>query len=219
MFRQYSTIWLRPLAYLLLLLALFGGLVYLEIHGSGMGLQVMTPASPVYGTSEYSWPENLQLLLLLVSVFLAAHSARMLPVQRPVSMVLLALASAAFVRECDWYLDKFVYDHTWQLLLGLIVVSTAVYLLRRPNSLRVAVSRVQSSVGLALIGSAIAGVLVFSAMIGTTPLWEALLGDDYSRIAKLAAEELSELFCYWLWCIGQCEYWIDCRRRSGYGRS
>ena len=219
MFRQYSTIWLRPLGYISLLAGLFGLMVWLELKGPGMNLQVMTPASPVLGTSEYSWPECLQLLLLGVIALMAAHCVRLLPVQRPVSVFLLAMAGAAFIRECDWFLDIYIRDHVWQLLLGSLVVSVTGYLVRSGAELRIAVSRVQTSIGFALIGSAVAGLLVFSYIIGHAPLWIALLGDDYSRVAKLAIEELSELFCYWLWFTGQCEYWVDCRRRSGFGRN
>ena len=218
MSRPLSVIWLRPLAYLVLLCVVFGGLAWIEISGGGMRLQVMTPASPVMGTSEYSWPENLQLLWLGLIALLAADCVRRLPVQRPVSVLLLGLAGAAFIRECDWYLDVFVRDHVWQLLLGLLVVCIAVYLLRRTAALATAVARVQSSVGFALIGCAVAGLLVFASVIGHEPLWIALLGEQYVRLAKLATEELSELFCYWLWFTGQCEYWIECRRRSGFGR-
>ena len=218
MTRAFSPIWFRPLAYLLLLCAMYGALAWLEINGGGMNLQIMTPASPVMGTSEYSWPENLQLLFLGVIALMAADCVRRLPMQRPVSVLLLGLAGAAFIRECDWYLDVFVRDHVWQLLLAMLVVWVAVYQLRHASALASAVARVPSSVGFALIGCAVAGLLVFAGVVGHEPLWLAILGDDYVRVAKLATEELSELFCYWLWFTGQSEYWIECRRRSGFGR-
>ena len=208
-------IW-RALAYLVVLLAVFVGMAWLQLYGEGLNLLVLSPASPVMGTSEYSWPEGLQLALLVIIAAAASDAAFALPPQRPVSVLLLALALAALIRECDWFLDVFVADQVWQVLLGLLVSITAVYLLRTRRVLRNALHRLRSSTGLALIAAALAGLFVFSNLIGHEPLWRSLLGTGYVREAKLAAEELSELFCYWLWAVGQSEYWVDCRRRAAW---
>jgi len=54
-----------------------------------------------------------------------------------------------------------------------------------------------------------AGVLIhfaFVRFIGHEPLWVAILGDNYVRVAKLAVEEFIELMGYYLWMIGTIEY-------------
>jgi hypothetical protein len=46
----------------------------------------------------------------------------------------------------------------------------------------------------------------YSVLVGHEPLWQAMLGDAYARIIKLAVEEFIELIGYLLWLIGTIEY-------------
>ena len=51
----------------------------------------------------------------------------------------------------------------------------------------------------------------FSLLVGHEPLWQAILGDNYHRIVKLAVEEFIELSAYFLWLIGTIEYTYQVR--------
>ena len=45
-------------------------------------------------------------------------------------------------------------------------------------------------------------LLIFSNLFGHEPFWQSVAGDGYSRVIKIAAEELVELLGYWLWLCG-----------------
>ncbi|MDE0753099.1 MAG: hypothetical protein OSB26_00395 [Woeseiaceae bacterium] len=49
-------------------------------------------------------------------------------------------------------------------------------------------------------------IFAFVPLVGHSPLWMAILGDDYHRVVKMAVEEFIELSAYLLWLIGTIEY-------------
>jgi hypothetical protein len=51
-------------------------------------------------------------------------------------------------------------------------------------------------------------------LVGHEPLWQAILGDDYRRIVKVAVEEFTELIGYLFWLIGSIEYTYQVRSLS-----
>ena len=54
-------------------------------------------------------------------------------------------------------------------------------------------------------------LFAFVRLVGHEPLWQAILGEDYRRIVKLAVEEFIELIGYLLWLIGTIEYTYQAR--------
>jgi len=51
----------------------------------------------------------------------------------------------------------------------------------------------------------------FVLLVGHTPLWMAIMGDEYQHIVKFAVEEFIELVGYFLWLIGTIEYTYQAR--------
>ncbi|MEM7764032.1 MAG: hypothetical protein AAF290_08105 [Pseudomonadota bacterium] len=204
----------RLTAYLALLLFIIGGPVLAALQGVDLNLLTESRMAPTYGTSEHSVIEWMQVAILLVIGLLCLLAIRYQPDHPGLAIVLLAIAGIALVRELDLFLDYYLIDHAWQLLVALIAVATGTYIMRRSRSLAVAMVRIQPSSSLALIIAAIALLLVYANILGHAPFWQSVLGADYSRTVKVAIEEFAELSGYWLWLVGQCEFLVHCRRSS-----
>jgi hypothetical protein len=177
----------------------------------GLKLQVFSSPADVLGTSEYSPIEMAQLGILTICGLLFAWVAQYCPAQRPVAFVFGGLAVMFFIRELDYFLDRFVIDNFWQVPTVVIASLIIVYTWRQRRRFRISWLRMWPSPGLTLI---FAGALVHFAFVLTVvhePLWKAMLGDDYRRIIKLAVEEFMELMGYYLWLIGTIEYLYQAR--------
>ncbi|MFK8051670.1 MAG: hypothetical protein AB8F65_01760 [Woeseiaceae bacterium] len=203
---------LRFGGYTLLLLLIIGLPVLAELNSPGSTrLLIDTHLAPTLGTSEYSLVEWQQVFILMVIIGFALLSTRW-GVYGPVLGVLLAsMGVVALVRELDFFLDAYLLDHSWQVIVAMIVVVVSVYVWRMRADLQKTLDRMQPSIGLSLILVAWLFLTGFVGVIGHEPFWEHLLGDAYVRIVKIAVEELSELAGYWLWLVGQIEVLVQSR--------
>lgn len=172
----------------------------------GLKLHIYVGPGDTLGTSEYSPVEWAQHSILLVCGMLLLWVARHCPPQRPIAYAFAALALIFLIRELDYFLDRMVADNFWQTLTAVVAAVATAYLYRDWRRFRIAWLRIWPSPGIAFL---FAGSLIhfaFVPLIGHEPLWIAILGDNYVRIAKLAAEEFMELMGYYLWLIGTIEY-------------
>ena len=85
---------------------------------------------------------------------------------------------------------------------------------RQRKRLNIALGRLWPSPGLALMFAGAVILFAFVRLVGHEPLWQAILGDDYRRIVKVAVEEFIELIGYLLWLIGSIEYTYQVRSLS-----
>ena len=203
---------LRYLAYFFGIALCTWLLTQLEILSPGsLRLQAFTHVEDMLGTSEYSPVEMLQPGILVVCGLLYAWVAQYCPQQRPIALAFGGLSALFFIRELDFFLDRNVADNFWQAPAAVISALVIVYVWRHAKRFRVAWLRMWPSPGLTLL---FAGALVqfaFAPFVGHEPLWQAILGDDYVRIVKLAVEEFVELIGYFLWLIGTAEFWFQAR--------
>jgi len=187
-------------------------LTYIEISSPGsLKLHIIGAAGDTLGTSEYSPIEILQNGILVVCGLLCAWVARHYPSQRPIAFTFGGLALAFTVRELDYFLDRYIADNFWQVIIAIIAALLITYIFRNRRRFGIAWLRLWPSPGLTLL---FAGALVhfsFALLVGHEPLWMAILGDDYRRIIKLAVEEFIELSAYYLWLIGTIEYVFQVR--------
>lgn len=199
--------WIRYLLYFLLIALITWSLTALEIHYPGsLRLQVFIDNGDTLGTSEFSPLEMIQPLILIVCGLLMGWVAHGIPSQRPLAFPFGAMALMATIRELDYFLDRYIADNLWQLLVGIAGALIIVYTYRHRRRLVVALARVWPSPGLTLLFSGAVILFGFVHLVGHEPLWQAILGDDYSRLAKLAFEEFVELIGYLLWLVGTLEY-------------
>lgn len=207
--------WFRYLLYFLLIALVTWLLTQLEVYYPGsLRLQVFVEPGDQLGTSEYSPLEIVQPLILVICGLLMGWIALNLPAQRSLAIGFGGLALAFTIRELDFFLDRYVADNFWQLLIAVIAALVIVYTYRHRRHVTIALARIWPSPGLALLFSGAVILFAFVRLVGHDPLWQALLGDDYRRLVKLAVEEFIELIGYLLWLVGSIEYTYQARLLS-----
>jgi len=103
-------------------------LTALEIASPGcLRLQVFANTGDAIGTSEYSPVELIQVGILTVSGLLYAWVATHCQPQRPVAIVFGGTALVFFFCESDYFLDLYIADNFWQLLVGITAALLIAY--------------------------------------------------------------------------------------------
>ncbi len=202
----------RYLVYTAVVIALTGLFVLAEINEPGsMRLLVFESPNDTLGTSEYSPVEMMHIAVLALCALLYAAVAYTYPAQRPIAFLFGGIAGAGVIRESDYFLDRFIADNFWQVPVALIAALLIVYTWRNRRRFRVAWSRMWPSPGLSLIFAGALIEFIFAQFIGHEPLWQAISGEGYQRVVKVAVEEIIESTGYLLWLIGTIEYAIQSR--------
>ncbi len=173
-------------------------------------MHVVNPGEQ-FGTSEFSPIELIQPIIIAVCGGLMIWVAEYCPTQRPIAIPFGGLALAFMIRELDYFLDKFLVDNLWQVLIGIPGAFVLVYTYRARKRLKIAWARIWPSPGIAFLFAGAVILFSFVQFVGHEPLWVALLGDNYVRVAKLAVEEFIELVGYFLWLVGTIEYTYEAR--------
>ena len=203
---------LRYVLYIIGMAAFAGVFAWVEISSPGaLKLHIVESAGDVYGTSEHSPVEKVQVALLAICVVLYGWVARDCPSQRPIAFVFGGIALACLVRELHYFLDNNVADNFWQAVVGIVLALIIVYGFRQRKRFRIAWLRLWPSPGLVLLFAGSTILFVIVQILGHDPLWHAMLGDGYQRIVKLAAEEFLELIGYFFILIGTLEYVYQAR--------
>lgn len=204
--------WLRYLLYFLLIALASWLLTQLEVFYPGsLRLHEFVGPGDTLGTSEFSPIEIIQPFMLMICGLLMASVAQHCPSQRPLAIVLGGVALVCIIRELDYFLDRYLVDNLWQVLIGVTAPLIIVYTFRQRRRFLIALARIWPSPGLALLFAGAAILFAFVQFVGHEPLWQAILGEDYRRVAKLAVEEFIELSGYLLWLVGSIEYTIQAR--------
>lgn len=204
--------WLRYLGYFVLISLVTWGLTAIEIAYPGsLKLQVFRDANDALGTSEYSPIELIQPLILIVCGALMAWIAAHFPLQRPLALVFGGMAAIFIVREFDYFLDIWIVDNFWQVVMAVIAALVIAYGVRQRRRLQLALAQVWPSPGLVLFFAGAVILFSFVRLVGHEPLWQSIMAPDYRRIVKLGIEEFIELVGYLFWLIGACEYALQVR--------
>ena len=205
-------VWPRYIFYFIGIALVTWMLTQLEMSFPGsLKLHVIGFEGDPLGTSEYSPIEIMQPLILAICGLLLAWVAQYCPSQRPIAFPFGGLALAFLIRECDYFLDRFLIDNLWQVLIGIALAFVIAYGYRARRRMRIAWARIWPSPGLALWFAGAVILFAFVRLVGHESLWMSILGDDYHRVAKLAVEEFIELLGYFLWLIGTIEYTYQAR--------
>ena len=204
--------WLRYLLYFIVIAFVTWALTQMEIASPGsLKLHVLLSETDRFGTSEFSPVEIIQAIILAVCGGIMWWVARYCPSQRPIAIPLAGMALAFLIRELDYFLDRFIIDSLWQIMIVIIGTLVIVYTLRNQKRLRIALARIWPSPGLTLLFAGAVILFAYVRLVGHEPLWMSILDEDYKRIIKLAVEEFIELMGYFLWMIGTIEYAFQAR--------
>ena len=204
--------WLRFPLYFIAIAFVTWALTQMEIASPGsLKLHVVVSDTDVLGTSEFSPVEIIQAIILAVCGLLMSWVARYCPSQRPIAFGFGGLALIFLVRESDYFLDRFVADNAWQVVIAVLGALLIAYTYRHRKRLKIALARIWPSPGLTLLFAGAVILFAFVLLVGHEPLWQSILGDAYLRVTKLAIEEFMELMGYYLWMIGTIEYAFEAR--------
>ena len=204
--------WIRYLLYFLLITLFTALLTQLEVlYPGSLRLHVFVDASDTLGTSEFSPIEMIQPLILAICGLLMLWVAGNYASQRPVAVPFGGLALAFIIRELDYFFDRYLADNLWQVLIGISGALVIAYTYRHRKRLVIALGRLWPSPALALLFAGAAVLFSFGQLVGHEPLWQAILGEHYQRIVKLAVEEFIELIGYLFWLCGTIEYTVQVR--------
>lgn len=198
---------LRYFAYATLIAGAAAGLLWVALRWpGGLLLNFVVGEEDTLGTSEFSPVEQLQHLLLLLSAGIFAWVAIRDRLRRPMCVGFVALFLIGFIRELDFFLDRYATDNLWQVLCTIVLALATVYIYRHRKRYLIGWRRTWPSVGLAIIFGGMLLLVPYSLIVGNESLWQAIMGDAYARVAKMAAEEFIELGGYLLIFIGSIEF-------------
>ena len=204
--------WIRYLVYFLAIAFVTWAITQFELASpGGLKLHIVVNDTDVYGTSEFSPVEIIQAIILLACGGIMAWVARYCPSQRPLAILFGGLALAFLIRELDYFLDRYLVDNLWQVLIAIVAALVIAYVYRHHRRLRIALARIWPSPGLTLLFAGAVILFAFVRLVGHEPLWQSILGDHYLRVTKLAIEEFIELIGYFLWMIGTVDYAFQAR--------
>lgn len=204
--------WLRYLLYFTAIAFVTWALTQMELASPGsLKLHVMLSETDRFGTSEFSPVEIIQAIILAVCGVIMAWVAKHCVSQRPMAILFGGMALIFFIRELDYFFDRYVIDNFWQVLIVIAGSLLIAYTYRSRRRLQIALARIWPSPGLTLLFSGAVILFAFVRLVGHEPLWMSILGDNYRRIVKLAVEEFIELIGYFLWIIGTIEYAFQAR--------
>ena len=204
--------WFRYLLYFLAIAFITWALTQMEIASPGsLKLHVVMSETDVYGTSEFSPVEIIQAIILALCGLIMGWVARYCPSQRPIAFGFGGLALIFMIRESDYFLDRYVVDNLWQVLIAILAALLIAYTYRHRKRLTIALARIWPSNGITLLFAGAVILFAFVPLVGHEPLWMSILDHAYQRVIKLAIEEFIELMGYFLWMIGTIEYALQAR--------
>lgn len=162
--------------------------------------------------SESGLTEYMQSSLLALSSLLLTYAYLRLPCVRHVALLMLALLVASLIREQDAFLDHFVFDGAWQVLVTLVVLPSLFMTLRHRQAFVREFARYADSFSFGLFAAGFLCTYVFSRLYGRSAFWEAIMQEQYLRDFKNTAEEVTELFGYLLLLFAVIELILLARR-------
>jgi len=157
-------------------------------------------------TSELSPVELTQNAILLFCAGCFGWVAWRDRLRRPMAVSLSTFMLACLIRELDYFLDFFIVDNLWQVLCAILVSFSLVYGVRQRERFAQGWKRSWPSAGLAMILSGFILLIPFAQLVGHEELWRSILGEDYVRVVKVAAEEFVELGAYAIITLGTLEF-------------
>lgn len=189
----------RSLVYTAVMLVLMG-LVLLDVFGFSQR-----------GFSEISWVEFSQLFFLLVSACLCWRIFKTGRLANAV-FLLMAFFAASFIRECDGFLDAWLFHGSWKFFVTPLVVFALWRTWRRRAEFVEELSVMAPTTAFGFLCSGFFTTYVGSRFFGMSFLWKNIMGEGYMRIVKDAAEECMELLGYAFLFFGIIELFFLAKR-------
>ncbi len=169
-------------------------------------------ANPEDYFAEFGAAELWQFALLFAACGLLAFAVSRYRQDRQLNIMVLALLLCMAVREADAFFDRFVFDGAWQVVVTVILL-TAGFILRRDfGAIGRQLKGISDSSPFGIAVAAFLSLALFSRLFGRKEFWMSLMGDEYIRIVKNAAEEGTETLGYTLLLVGVVDHLWRYRR-------
>ncbi|KPQ26146.1 MAG: hypothetical protein HLUCCA13_00210 [Halomonas sp. HL-48] len=162
--------------------------------------------------SELGFTELTQTLTLAVSCVLLLYVRHVLKVWPTVTLLLLAFIGSSLVREQDAFLDQYIADGTWQIIVSIIVVPSLIWVVMHRRRFLDEFVHYSNSFSFGLFTAGVLTTYIFSRLYGRQDFWRAVLQDSFVREFKDVAEEVVELLGYSLILIATIELMLLARR-------
>lgn len=149
--------------------------------------------------------EITQVLLLLAMIALYVLYTRTLPQYRELSIILAAFCLFATLRELDFLLDHTIPVAGWKIA-GIIPLSLAWFSRKYWQRILQQINTFANTRAFTLLWSGLIMVVIIAQLLGTTSLFQAMMGENYDRFYKRVIEESAELLGYIMLLCGTIEY-------------
>ncbi len=189
---------LRFLAYILVLIAIGSIPPFFAAQASGSGF--FAERGPV---------EITQAALLLGMLILFLQFRHTMPQWKLLSTLLAACCLFAICRELDFLLDHWIPVVGWESA-GIIPLVAAVYSYRKHSLFLAQLVPFLRTRAFGLLWAGLVITIVIAQLIGTSDLFQAMMGNDYVRHYKRVIEESIELLGYAMLLCGCIEYGFCC---------
>jgi hypothetical protein len=187
-------------------------LYVLLIAGLAQGAYLEALHFPQARFSEHGFTELAQSALLATASALLLYTRQVLKSLPTVTLLMFAFTFSSLIREQDYWLDTWVADHTWKVLVTLVIVPILYWVIRERRRFVAEFVHYSNSFSFGLFAAGVLTTYVFSRLYGRQDFWMAVMEEHYVRTFKDAAEEVVELLGYALILIAAIELTLLARR-------
>ncbi|RUR55148.1 hypothetical protein [Vreelandella populi] len=171
-------------------------LYVLFIGGIAQGAYYEALYFPSVRFSELGFTEFAQTLTLASCCGLLLYIRQVIKVFPNVTLLLFAFIAASLVREQDYFLDVYVADNSWKIIVALIIVPVLGWVIYQRRRFIAEFAHYSNTFAFGLFAGGVLTTYIFSRLYGRQIFWRAVLEDNYARIFKDVAEEVVELLGY-----------------------
>ncbi|SER61245.1 hypothetical protein SAMN05216548_13011 [Faunimonas pinastri] len=161
---------------------------------------------------EMSLTEIGQELTLFVISLLFWRSSR-LPGHAGFGILVAGFFGCMLIRELDALFDH-VFHGFWFFPAILLAAVCIFHAWRRRNEVLARLAEFARTPAFGTMMTGLIVILVFSRLFGITTLWHHMLAADYTKVAKKAVEEGSELLGYTICLASTLDYMFSLKRRA-----
>lgn len=142
---------------------------------------------------------------LVSTSLLFYRAAKRTPTYRRLFALFFVLPLVAAVRELDGVLDTYVFDNSWKVIVGLLLLYAGYFTWRNFARIKAESRAFMETRAFGFLWCGFVVVFIFSRLFGQKVFWKALLGEEYIRLVARTVEEGCELLGYWFILTGALE--------------
>ncbi|SHM09299.1 hypothetical protein [Vreelandella subglaciescola] len=187
-------------------------LYFLATGAMAQGAYLEVLYLPVLRFSEMGFTELAQTLLLISACSILLYVRLVLKVWPHVTLLLLAFLTASLIREQDSFLDDYVAEHAWKVLVAIVILPSITWVAIHRRRFAAELAEYSQTFSLGLFTAGFFTTYAFSRLYGRKEFWQAIMQEHYRDRIKSMAEEVVELLGYSLILFAMIELLLLARR-------